>query len=240
MRFAAPFEAIDIMRMAWTLAMPENYRILHDTGTLRRVEEGRRLEARLAGLNPDEAVQAAARSKGDMRPQARSLQREANLLAMQAVSQDADRSARRSIYTGSKPMQRNRYDFQGLLMSDAKPAWVEARYLKSSMALPLHGVVAFVVLGLGALVARWRRLSVARRLALLVLVGLALLAVRTLAEGAYGSLLLTALVALAAVAVAFVLGVVVRGIRNTVRRRREARESGWKPVAPRDEAPGEE
>ena len=101
-----------------------------------------------------------------------------------------------SMYTGSKPQQLSRFVFQSLIITADEPARVEAQYVKQSLGLPLHGVLALVVVAICWLA--WR-LPIGTRMArvgVILASAIVVLGVRTLSEGAYRTYMTTVLAAM--------------------------------------------
>lgn len=197
LRLESPVQDIDIMRLGWTLILPPGYDVVRDRGNIRRLGRGEGLVSELARLDPDAAFAVrtveAPPSPGRGRGQAER-QFDFNVRTQMPV-QAAARGERavQSIYTGAKPTEGRRFDFQGLIVRGTEPAWLEAEYVKGSVGLPLAGMTALLaLLVVGAIVyalqdQQWAALGA---VAVLALLGLA---VRTLAEDAYAAYMATAL-----------------------------------------------
>ncbi len=223
-RLTSPIQDIDVMRLGWTLSLPDGYDIVRSRGTLDRLFHSRFMEAGLQALEPDEEVQARLAEPRSMQVQKgaeqQAWQQVRNWEAQTRVQAGVGgRGAERaSFYTGSKPGQRARFYFQGLILGAAEPAWAEVEYVKSSVGFPLHGalvvVVGLVCLGLW----RWQRFPRIVRAGLIAALALVTLAMRILAEEAYADYLSTTTHVFAAVACALfayiVLSWTVRSIRH--------------------------
>jgi phosphoglycerol transferase MdoB-like AlkP superfamily enzyme len=92
-----------------------------------------------------------------------------------------------SIYTGKKPDLPNKFYFQSLILSTDKPARIRSQYVKGTLGLP--AAVVFVAIIALACYVGWRRSARPSvvKFAVLVVVALAALGLRTLAEGSYST-----------------------------------------------------
>ncbi len=226
LRLDSPLQDIDIMRLGWTLSLPEGYDIVRDTGNIRRLESHDLMEAGLQRLSPDAEVQVSVRARKSAAAAAGwNPQLDYNIKAQEAIEQDVAGGSQRnpSIYTGSKPTQRERFFFQSLIVSARKPAWVEAQYVKGSVGIPLRGVVVLLVAGICGLVWRLRTAPRIARVAVVLGCALTALAVRTLAEGAYRNYLTAAIITLLAVAGVMLLCTIGAWMRDWSRRWAERR-----------------
>ena len=243
-RLESPLKAIDVMRLGWTLSLPEGYELVRDTGNIRRVEGERMLEQQLQELRPDVELEVQVRSRPSVQG-AMDTQAWFNARAIEGSQAQEQSGAARNpfVYTGSRPQQRNRFVFQSLIVSSREPAWLEVQYVKSSVGIPLKGAVVAVVALLCGLLWKWLR---ARRLAKVGLVlGCALVAlgVRTLAEDAYRDYLTTILLTLVAVAVLMfhcTVGAWVTEARRHARARRDSAKASEASGPPLPAGPGPE
>jgi len=219
LRLEAPMRGIDIMRLGWTLYLPEGYSIVRDTGNLHRLKGPGEMEQQLQRLSPDVEIIARRGERAGERavPTTQEMSNRAAIALIEAGRGKGQRS--RSIYTGSRPVQPNAHVFQGLVISGKEPVWVGMTYVKSSVGIPLHGLLVVVILVVCRSV--WRRAGRGRRgVALALALAVLLLAARTVAEGSFRGFLTTAVVAAFAGTALLLVFTIVAGARELWRRRR--------------------
>jgi hypothetical protein len=216
---------IGIMRLGWTLALPQGYDIIRDTGNLTRIERPEYFEYQLQSISADasyaEMKRVAAAGWETGRPSALNAQAISNLRAIQQLDQQKAAGApgalratsMQSIYTGKKPDLPNKFYFQSLILSTDKPARICAQYVKVSLGMP--GVVALVAVIAVLCYGGWRRSarSSGVKFAGLLVIALVALGVRTLAEGSYSILLGAIFWTVLAAAVVMGLSDVLRAIQ---------------------------
>ena len=206
-----PESEIATMRVGWELALPEDYVVVNDWGSLTRVPA---LDAQLAAMSP---LPSGAQQRinpamaAEMSPQDR-MQTEFNLRvwehadtgvqpAASATEQPAQPD-RPTQYAPDRPITMNRYYFQTLIAIDKSPT-LRVRYMTVPVNAVSRGVVAVLAL-LGCVLA-WRKLRASagwRFLGNLSAAAL-VLAIRTLARHSYEQYLTDILWILAASAVVF-------------------------------------
>ncbi len=200
MRLDSPLVGIDVMRLGWTVSLPDDFNVVRESGTLREVDGIHKMERRLRKLNPDSKVTSRVR-KIKSRSANMSQQAVSNVRAMQQSKTTGGSSTQRVAgYTGTRPREGATYVFQALIVSKGEPAWLQVTYLKSSIGFPLKGLLIALIVGLCGWM--WRKVSIPDAGKLLVLYGAALmvLAIRTLLEGAYQEYLTVILFTLVVVA----------------------------------------
>jgi len=222
-RLEAPTRGIDIMRLGWTVYLPEGYSLVRESGNLRRLVGSHAMEEHLRRLSPDVEVlpqqRESAVGEADRTAQAMS-----NRAAIESIEASRGKGQQfRSIYTGPRPVQPNSYVFQGLIMSGKAPVWVKMTFVKSSIGIPLHGVLAVAMLVVCRALWNWTGRGV-RGIASVFLLAALLLAARTVAEGSFHAFLTTALVAACAAGVAIVLHSIFIAARDSWRRRTARRD----------------
>jgi hypothetical protein len=219
-RLDSPLKDIDIMRLGWTVSLPEGYDIVRDSGSIRKLDYSTQMEGVLQSLNTDvqvesrnppagQGVNLPARDKGDV-------QLYYNAVAQQAVAAEFSQKGRAnvSMYTGQKPSQERVFLFQSLIVSGKQPSFVQAQYLKRSIGLPLEGILVLGVVLCGAGVWRARRYRFGARLAVLAAAAIVVLGIRTLAEGTYRGPLTVIFATLLALLVAMAAWVIIGWFRN--------------------------
>ena len=222
LRLDSPLRDIDVMRLGWTLQLPEKYDVIRSRGTIRRLERGDIMENILAALDPDAEVAARAQTVKTVAAQGGfNLQWSANNEAQQRINVGSNAPNARqspSIYTGQKPSHGRGYVFQSLIVGGKDPAWLSVDYVKRSVDLPAKGVL--VLLSLLAGVGLWRFAPGPRtvRIALLLGVAALVLGARTLADGAYRDYLTLILWCFVVVAGLCAVMSVLDGIRGWLRR----------------------
>jgi hypothetical protein len=221
-KLESPIRDIDIMRLGWTLVLPESYDVVHATGNIRRLDSLRYMEGVLLNLNPDAQVSVAVR-RGGVAQKKMGYQELANVNAAQMIqSGPMSNAINPSIYTGSKPIEGRLFTFQALIVTAEEPAWLEAQYVKSSIGIPVSAVIILVGIIIAAIF--WKLFGKHPRLirvVVLVLVALVVCGIRTLSEGAYRSYFTTLIATLFAVAGVMLVHTIVVGIRTLVRRQKE-------------------
>lgn len=238
-KLESPMQGIDIMRLGWTLSLPEGYDIVRDMGNLKRLDTVYAMDAALRNLNPDAEVRAPVRRTASL-PAKRSGQARRNIKAIEAVQAETGQRGQQqvSIYTGSKPQQASIFAFQSLIVRGEERAWVQVQYVKSSVGMPLKGVLVVILLVGAALIWRWRKYPRIIRIAILAGCALIALAVRTLVEEAYRDYLTTVVVTLAVVAGLLLLYTIAAWIRGCwgrlQARTAEKREELQVPPAPQE------
>ena len=60
-KLESPIKGIDIMRLGWTLSLPEGYDVVRDTGNIKRLDNMYDMDPRLRDLHPDVEVRVRAR-----------------------------------------------------------------------------------------------------------------------------------------------------------------------------------
>jgi hypothetical protein len=225
-RLESPIRDIDIMRLGWTLVLPESYDVVRGAGNIRRLDNLYEMEGVLQGLNPDAQVSVQLRRSAGARKGA-NLQALNNFNAQTAIQADfANTSANPAIYTGSKPVEGRRFAFQALIVTAEEPAWLEAQYVKSSIGLPVRTLV--VLLGIALAAVFWRLFGRSPRLVrvvVLVLLALVVFGIRTLTEGAYRGYFTTLIITLLAIAGIMLVHTIVVGVRRWIACRREKKAS---------------
>ncbi len=240
-RLESPMQDIDIMRLGWTLSLPEGYDVVRDTGNIKRLDSYHLMAEQLRQLDPDTEVEARisrrAAQSGKM-----NVQMASNAFAIEQIEagRQGGPGRMRSIYTGSRPEQANRVFFQALIVRRKETAWVEVQFVKGSVGIPLKGVVVLVMLGVSGLVWRLRQYRRVSRVGILLACSLVLLAVRTLVEGAYRGYLNAMLITLVALAVALFFYTVYTGLRDGWRRRASRRAEAVKELKPTPEPTADE
>ena len=219
-RLESPMQGIDIMRLGWTLSLPEGYDLVRDVGNLKRLEKPRLMDEQLRQLNPDVEVQAQ-KQRPARRLEEQSWQAQSNLKAIGQALAEASAGGQRqvSIYTGTKPQEGSIFVFQGLIIRAQEPAWVEAQYVRSSLGVPLKGMLVLVVLVFCGLVWRLRKLARILRVQILAACTLVALGVITLAEGAYREYLVIVAATLAVAVALLVLSTIWTATREAWARR---------------------
>ena len=147
-----------------------------------------------------------------------------------------NRSANPSMYTGQKPSQERVFLFQSLIVSGKQPSFVRAQYLKTSIGLPLEGILVLGVALCGAGVWRARRYRFGTRLAILGAAALVVLGIRTLAEGTYRGPLTIIFATLLAVLVAMAARAIIDWFRKVSRNGRTAAGKPNEPPQPEAES----
>jgi putative effector of murein hydrolase LrgA (UPF0299 family) len=230
------------MRLGWTLSLPEGYEIVRDTGNIRRLPSYGLMEDVLQRLNPDVEVRAAALAAPSQPDQQYNPNYMRNVEAQQRIQTEAGGKGAQvsAIYTGSKPLPRNTYVFQSLIVSGKEPALVEAQFVKGSVGIPLKGVfvaIAALVCVLFWRVFRWRPLT---KVAALLGCALVLLGVRTLAEGAYRGYLTAIIITVLVVAGLMLLYTIYAWLSQCWNRWREGRRAKADQQKPAAEPPAQQ
>ena len=181
------------MRVGWELALPEDYVVVNDWGSLTRVAS---LDAQLAAMSPlpSGAPQAMNPMMAAEMSQQEMFQEEFNKRVWEHADTGAQPSARETDqtvqpdrptqYAPDRPITMNRYYFQTLIAIDKSPT-LRVRYMTVPVNAVSRGVVAVLAL-LGCVLA-WRKLRASagwRFLANLSAAAL-VLAIRTLARDSY-------------------------------------------------------
>jgi energy-converting hydrogenase Eha subunit C len=218
----SPLKDIDVMRLGWTLSLPEGYDIIRDSGNIKRVEGTYAMEGKLQELQPDAEVQVQVQARPSaIQGKSRQWDNNAQALDRNLSPAQGGPGATVSVYTGAKPQEASVFTFQSLILSKGERAWVQVQYVKGSLGIPLKVGFVVVVLGLCALV--WGICPGPRLTPALVLYGsgLVALAARTLGEGAYYDYLTIVMATAIVAATAVVVYAVARRVQERRRRERE-------------------
>ena len=135
-----------------------------------------------------------------------------------------------SIYTGAKPELPNRFYFQSLIVPPDEPVYVDSRYVKESMRLPMQGLTLIVIGGL--LIWGWLSLPLRfwTKLGLSLTLALVFAAIRTLAEGDYATQLSSIIYCIVIVTVACV----AYDAAQWIKAKRAARSEEPEPTEPEE------
>ena len=148
-RLESPLAGIDVMRLGWSLSLPDGYEIVRHSGPIRRVDGVYAMESRLRKLNPDTEVSARVQQRRSAN-QWKSKQALSNVRALEQSEAQGRATAGRqmALYTGSRPGETNVHAFQALIVSKGEPAWLQVNYLKGSISMPLKGLFVLLVLAI--------------------------------------------------------------------------------------------
>ena len=202
---------IATMRVGWELALPEDYVVVNDWGSLTRVPS---LDAQLAAMSPlpSGAQQGINPAMDKEMSQQEKMQEEFNLRVWEhadtgvqpaaRVTEPSAQPERPTQYAPDRPITMNRYCFQTLIAID-KPPTLRVRYMTVPVNAVSRGVVA--VLALVGCVLAWRKLRASASWRFLGNLSAAalVLAIRTLARHSYEQYLTDILWILAASAAIF-------------------------------------
>jgi len=237
-RLESPFAGIDVMRLGWTLSLPEGYDIIRDLGNVRMIHGVYVMERQLQDLQPDVEIRADVRqttTAGGKESMSRQYAFNRMVVDQNDALFQAGGGRGGSGYTGSKPMEVNVFAFQSLIVSKDELAAVEVQFLKTSLGIPLKGLVVLAVVLLCGLVWRFAKWPKLGRIGVLLAAALVVLGVRTLAEGAYRGYLTTIIYTLLIMAAVLLVHTIVLWVQALAARRRERKAGmakGWQAVAP--------
>ncbi|MFA5793603.1 MAG: hypothetical protein WC980_00835 [Candidatus Brocadiia bacterium] len=202
---------IPLMRVGWTVSLPERYQIVRDGGNMEPVEV---FESGIAALDierrPPEQnipVQTANMRTGqqvDLQWSMNSAAQENIRGGQQKIS--ASGGGMPSVYGGKKPITTNNYQFQSLLPLDV-PVRISSHYLSSPFHNVVKGILALLAIA-GTLLFWFKSKSdVIRKTAVLIGLILVLVGFHTLSTNSYESIFSTIIWSTAAV-IAVIMAVI--------------------------------
>ncbi len=209
LRLESPLVGIDVLRLGWTLSLPRGYRVLRETGSIRRLDSEYAMETQLRQLNPDAEIETTVRERRAV-SQLESRQAARNILALEQSESDKAGEYRGALYTGTRPRTAETHAFQSLIVSKDEPAWLQIHYLKGSIDMPLKSLSFILGLVVSAVVWKNARRSAIFRVGMLYGCAILVLALRVLLEGAYYSYLAALTYAFAAAATGLMVWSIVQ------------------------------
>jgi hypothetical protein len=217
---------VRILRLAWILQLPRDYRVIASGGTLERLSSLAYLEQSLQRLQPTEQPAAVPAAGAPEEAAQQNIQWASNqaVLSGRAAGKETGRPA--AVFPGAKPVLPQQFCFQGLILNPDVPALATAVCVADAAMIPLAAVAVLIVFGLCALF--WHKSGLKPGLCFAVLVAVALLVagVRMVAEGNYADLLLAVIITVLATAVLF--GIL--SIWKASARRKAARQAPERPA----------